>query len=298
MKKAFNDGQEARRVKLPTTRFNEKHGIAGPELFWLFFFGSLLGVLMEGVYCKFVHGAWETHVVSIWGPFCILYGIGAVAFYVGNVVWEDKKKWQKFLLFGFLGSGLEVICGAILEYGLGMYAWDYSEQFMNFRGYVSLSMTAAWGAIGLLFSFAIPRIDAAYGFMQTHAWHMAYVILAIFLTIDRALPRPLGQPEVRHPRREPHRTVHRRAVRRRLHAEPVHRVAPHRVETVNRATNNKPLPERSDRGLLLFCGRCTAHAFGSAFKICCAMYLWPTSVGCGSQVFELFMTVSVPCMST
>ena len=185
MKKEMND-TKAKQRQLPLAKFNEKHGIARPEMFWLFFFGSLLGVLMEGVYCKFVHGAWETHVVSIWGPFCILYGIGAVAFYVGNVVWEDKKKWQKFLLFGCLGSGLEVIAGAILEFGLGMYAWDYSEQFMNFRGYVSLSMTAAWGALGLLFSFAIPHIDTVYAFMQTHAWHIAYVILSIFLAIDLA----------------------------------------------------------------------------------------------------------------
>lgn len=109
-----------------------------------------------------------------------------MAFYVGNVVWEDKKKWQKFLLFGCLGSGLEVIAGAILEFGLGMYAWDYSGQFMNFRGYVSLGMTAAWGAIGLLFSFAVPYVDGAYAFMQTHAWHIAYVILSVFLTIDLA----------------------------------------------------------------------------------------------------------------
>ena len=35
---------------------------------------------------------------------------------------------------------------------------------------------------GLLFSFAVPRIDAAYGLMQTHAWHIAYIILTIFLT--------------------------------------------------------------------------------------------------------------------
>ncbi|MBO7689514.1 MAG: hypothetical protein J6T14_01555, partial [Clostridia bacterium] len=51
---------------------------------------------------------------------------------------------------------------------------------------VSLSMTLAWGGLGLLFSFAVPRIDAAYGLMQTHAWRIAYVILAVFLTIDLA----------------------------------------------------------------------------------------------------------------
>ncbi len=181
-----SDSQKVHSPKLLSTKFYDKHGIAKPEMFWLFFFGSLLGVLIEGVYCKFVHGAWETHVVSIWGPFCILYGIGAVLFYVGNVVWEDKKKWQKFLLFGFTASGIEVIAGALLEYGLGMYAWDYSGQFMNFRGYVSLSMTLAWGALGLLFSFAIPHIDHVYSFMQNHMWHIAYVILSIFLVIDLA----------------------------------------------------------------------------------------------------------------
>lgn len=184
MKKAAKQPTEFH-GKLLSTRFNEKYGIERPELFWLFFFGSLLGVLMEGVYCKFVRRVGDPrrfHLGTVLHP--LRHRCGGVLRRERRL--GGQKKWQKFLLFGCLGSGLEVIAGAILEFGLGMYAWDYSGQFMNFRGYVSLGMTAAWGAIGLLFSFAVPYVDGAYAFMQTHAWHIAYVILSVFLTIDLA----------------------------------------------------------------------------------------------------------------
>lgn len=184
MVKAYNNGETARVRQLPSTRFYEKYHIARPQLFWLFFFGSLFGVLMEGVYCKIVHGAWETHVVSMWGPFCILYGFGAEFYYIANVVMAKKKVWQKFLVFGCLGSGIEVIAGALLEYGLGKYAWDYSAEFLNFRGYCSLRMTAVWGALGLLFGLFIGPLDAIYAHMQGKWWHITYVLLSIFMVIN------------------------------------------------------------------------------------------------------------------
>lgn len=48
-------------------------------LFWLFMIGSVLGFLLEGLWCVIKTGHWEHHVATIWGPFCIIYGIGAVA---------------------------------------------------------------------------------------------------------------------------------------------------------------------------------------------------------------------------
>lgn len=41
-------------------------------MFWLFMFGNVLGVLLEGTWCKLCFGHWETHVVTIWGPFCLI----------------------------------------------------------------------------------------------------------------------------------------------------------------------------------------------------------------------------------
>ena len=51
------------------------------NMFWLFMISNVLGVILEGLWCLIRTGYWETHVVSMWGPFCIIYGFGAVGFY-------------------------------------------------------------------------------------------------------------------------------------------------------------------------------------------------------------------------
>ena len=99
------------------------------KLFWLFLFGSLLGMLIEGVFCLIRFGHWETHVVSVRLPLCILYGIGAVFYFIGGAFLQNEKIIIQFLLFGALGTGLEFISGWILEHGLKMYAWDYSKRY-------------------------------------------------------------------------------------------------------------------------------------------------------------------------
>ena len=32
---------------------------------------NLVGVLIEGIFCLISYGKWETHVVTMWGPFCL-----------------------------------------------------------------------------------------------------------------------------------------------------------------------------------------------------------------------------------
>ena len=51
------------------------------KLFWLFMAGSLMGVLIEGLFCLIRKGQWESHVVTVFGPFNALYGAGAVLFF-------------------------------------------------------------------------------------------------------------------------------------------------------------------------------------------------------------------------
>lgn len=41
--------------------------IAYENMFWLFMIGSVLGVILEGIWCLIRTGHWETHVVSMWG---------------------------------------------------------------------------------------------------------------------------------------------------------------------------------------------------------------------------------------
>lgn len=67
-------------------RERKNDGITYCNMFWLFMFGNVLGVLLEGTWCKLCFGHWETHVVTIWGPFCLIYGIGAVMFYISGEI--------------------------------------------------------------------------------------------------------------------------------------------------------------------------------------------------------------------
>lgn len=62
----------------------KKDGVTYCNMFWLFMFGNVLGVLLEGTWCRLIFGHWETHVTTIWGPFSLIYGVGAVMFYISG----------------------------------------------------------------------------------------------------------------------------------------------------------------------------------------------------------------------
>ncbi len=154
------------------------------KLFWLFMIGSLLGVILEGLFCYFRYGNWETHVVSIWGPFCILYGFGAVGFYVCHVILCQKNKYLQFFIYCIIGFTIELLGGYILEFGLHMRAWNYTDHFLNFRGYVSLQMTILWGLVGTAFSYFAPSIEKVLQKMESGKWKVACYMLTVFMTVN------------------------------------------------------------------------------------------------------------------
>lgn len=161
-----------------------KPKITYAKLFWLFMVGSLIGVVMEGVYCVFVHGGWQTHVVSMWGPFCILYGIGAAGFYAGTVLLWKKNAICRFVFFAVVADLVELAAGLLLEFGLKMRAWDYTGQFLNFRGHISLPMTFAWGAIGTAFSYTVPLLERVFAHMEHYVWRILCVLLSLFMAAN------------------------------------------------------------------------------------------------------------------
>ena len=60
----------------------EKEKVNYTSMFWLFMFGSVAGFLIEGIWCVIRSGRWENHSATLWGPFCIIYGFGAVLVYL------------------------------------------------------------------------------------------------------------------------------------------------------------------------------------------------------------------------
>lgn len=167
---------------------NEKKRITYPKLFWLFMFGSVLGVLLEGFFCLFHYGHWETHVVSVWGPFCIIYGFGAAGLYIGAVLMEKKNSITQFIVFSLIATGIEYICGAVLKYGLGMKAWDYGGKFLSIDGLICFQMTIIWGLLGVLFSkYAIHYLDKIFNKMEHKKWKVICSCLSVFMAINLSL---------------------------------------------------------------------------------------------------------------
>ena len=125
----------------------KKDGVTYCNMFWLFMFGNVLGVLLEGTWCRLIFGHWETHVATIWGPFSLIYGVGAVMFYIsGEKIRSTGYKGvvARFCSIAIVATVFELACGLLLEYGMDMKAWDYSKSFINYKGLICLKMTLLW----------------------------------------------------------------------------------------------------------------------------------------------------------
>ena len=144
----------------------KKDGVTYCNMFWLFMFGNVLGVLLEGTWCRLIFGHWETHVATIWGPFSLIYGVGAVMFYIsGEKIRSTGYKGviARFCSIAIVATVFELACGLLLEYGMGMKAWDYSKSFMNYKGLICLKMTLLWGLAGVIFAEAQKGVRAYAG---------------------------------------------------------------------------------------------------------------------------------------
>lgn len=121
--------------------------------------GCILGVLLEGIFCIITKGHWESHVVSVIGAFNILYGTGAVLFYVGAVRLKSKPMLFKVAVMAVSATALELTGGLLLRYGLGMRAWNYDGSFMNYKGMICLGFSLIWAFAAFVFCKLEPRIS-------------------------------------------------------------------------------------------------------------------------------------------
>lgn len=150
--------------------------------------GNVIGVIYEGIFCFFKYGAWETHTVAVWGPFCIIYGVGAVLLYVCSVYLENKHIALRFSVYALSATFVEYISGALLRYGLNMRAWNYDGLFLNVKGIICLKMTLVWGLAGILFAhYCVPFFERLFEKMQGKVWRIICVCLSVFMTVNLSL---------------------------------------------------------------------------------------------------------------
>ena len=155
------------------------------HLFWYFLIFSILGLIIETIYCYISSGTLESRKGLLWGPFCPVYGVcGAVLIYILYKL--NCKGIVKLFLAGFIfGSIAEYLLSYGLEAVYGMRFWNYEYLTYNLNGRISLIFSIYWGILSIiLIKFAKPLIDKMVNKINPNKIKIIDLGIFIFLFID------------------------------------------------------------------------------------------------------------------
>lgn len=120
---------------------------------------SVLGFLIETTYGALTKGVIESRKSFLYGPFCGIYGIGAIVM----ILFLQYFKKNNYTLFfgGFLiGSIVEYVISWIGEMIFHVIWWDYSAVPLNLNGRICVFFSLFWGILAIyLMSHVHPKVD-------------------------------------------------------------------------------------------------------------------------------------------
>lgn len=125
-------------------------GICLDKLIWVFLSAALIGDLIETLYCYAIDGVWMSRSSVLYGPFSIVWGLGAVVLTVVLSRFQDKSDRYIFLVGALLGGAYEYVCSVFTEIFMGTVFWDYSEMPLNIGGRTNLLYMAFWGILSVV----------------------------------------------------------------------------------------------------------------------------------------------------
>lgn len=120
--------------------------------FWIncFFTFSLLGYILECIVLTFENRQIVYNRGFGHGPFCIIYGFGAIgaAILLGPLSDSMMKIYFASML---MATTMELVTARIMIWLFGAFWWDYSNKKYNYKGIICLESSLGWGLLGILF---------------------------------------------------------------------------------------------------------------------------------------------------
>lgn len=144
---------------------------------------SFLGWVLESItktiaQKKFVNSGF------LFGPFCPIYGIGAVAMILLLNSYQGKYITTFFICF-FLFSLWEYFVGWLLEKLFSTKYWDYSYYRFQIKGRVCLVNSLTWGFLGVAFIELIhPIMMFAISKVPVMVVYWATIGITIYMIVD------------------------------------------------------------------------------------------------------------------
>lgn len=138
---------------------NDNNKLSKTYMYILYFFiFAIFGWLLETIH-SFISLGHFTNRGFLYGPLCPIYGYGAIIL----ILFLRRFKNQPLKLFTYSAAVFtifEYYVSYILEALFHEHWWDYSTEFMNINGRISIFYFFAWGILALIFiGYIYPFIE-------------------------------------------------------------------------------------------------------------------------------------------
>ena len=155
------------------------------KMVWLFVIASFLGDVIETIFCRFSMGYWMSRSGVVWGPFSIVWGLGAVLLTAVLYKFKDRSDCYLFLAGTVLGGVYEYVCSVFLELAFGTIFWDYSHLPFNLGGRVNLLYCFFWGIAALVWIKGIyPRLSGLIERIPVRIGKIGTWVLVVFMAVN------------------------------------------------------------------------------------------------------------------
>ena len=145
---------------------------------------SVIGFVIETIFGLLTKGVIESRKSFLYGPFCGIYGLGAVVMIIG--LQKFKKNNYTLFIGGFIiGSIVEYVISLVGELIFNIKWWDYSDMPFNINGRICVWYSFFWGLLAIyLMSHVNPKVDKFIEKIPKNILKNTTIILTIFLFFD------------------------------------------------------------------------------------------------------------------
>ena len=165
-------------------------GLSKEKLWCIFIIACIFGCYFEMIKNLIEHFIsngdlfWERRSGLIYGPFSIVYGVGAVLLTI-FLINKNYKSFNIFIFGGLICGFLEYLINFLQEKFIGTISWDYSDQFLNINGRTTIPIIIGWGLLCLVFVKIIyPFLSRIIEKIPKKIGTVILRVLIIFLIID------------------------------------------------------------------------------------------------------------------
>ena len=138
---------------------NKTREILVHKIIWYTIIFSIIGLIIETIFCYLTTGIIESRKGLIWGPFCPVYGVGATILIILLERYKNNPI-KLFIIGSIAGNIIEYILSYILEAIYGIRFWDYSYVDLNLNGRICIRYSVFWGMLTIvLIEVVKPYID-------------------------------------------------------------------------------------------------------------------------------------------